>query len=128
MIVVRGTIFLLLLLSAGCVRPKASQWGEAVDPSQSRPLSRALHDYASSTQETVTLSGRITEVCRSSGCWFVLADSSNGHEVQLYVDLTHGATFTVSPEVLGRPAVVKGRIVGEKPDLKFHAVGLRILE
>lgn len=122
------TITVLPLIMAGCNRSRPAQWGEPADASNAVPLSRALQDYDSSNSQTVTISGRITEVCKASGCWFVLQDSSEGRDYQLYVDLTHGATFTVPPDVQGWLAVVKGRIVGQKPDLKFYAVGLSLIQ
>jgi hypothetical protein len=116
----------IVVLLGGCGRARPARWGESVDSPNVVPLSRALEDYDSLSQRDVTVSGRITDVCKSSGCWFVLQDFSKGHDYQLYVDLTHGATFTVPPDVQGRLVVVKGRIVGQKPDLKLYAVGLRI--
>ncbi len=123
-----GTILVLLLMVAGCGRTRPARWGEATDSPTVVPLSRALEDYDPSNQRDVTVSGRITDVCKSSGCWFVLQDFSKGRDYQLYVDLTHGATFTVPPDIQGRLAIVKGRIVGQKPDLKLYAVGLRVRE
>jgi len=114
----------LSLGTTGCGHSRLAQWGEPADESKAVPLSRALQNYDSADSQTVTVSGRITEVCKASGCWFVLQDSSEGRDRQIYVDLTHGATFTVPPDVQGRQAVVKGRMVGQKPDLKFYAVGL----
>ena len=118
---------LLLSLVAACTHSRSAQWGEPTDSSEAVPLASALQNYDVSGQQDVTISGRITEVCKSSGCWFVLQDSVGGRDYQLYVDLTHGATFTVPPDVQGGRAVVKGRIVGQKPDLKFYAVGLSVV-
>jgi len=116
--VVFALFTVLSLGMAGCGHPRSAQFGELADPSKAVPLARALQKYDSSNSQTVTVSGRITEVCKASGCWFVLQDSSKGRDYQIYVDLTHGATFTVPPDVQGRQAVVKGRITGREPDLK----------
>jgi hypothetical protein len=124
--VVFALFALLSLGMTGCGHSRRSQWGEPADASNAVPLSQALQKYDSLSSQTVTVSGRITEVCKAAGCWFVLQDSSSGHDDQIYVDLTHGATFTVPPDVQGKRAVVKGRIVGRKPDLKFYADGLVI--
>jgi hypothetical protein len=113
---------LCVLLLSGCGSGRPVRRGEAFDFSQALPLAQVMPTAAS--PQSVTVSGRIAEVCRSSGCWFVLQDSSGGKDFQIYVDLTHGADFTVSPDVIGRKAIVKGRIVGEKPDLRLYAVGL----
>jgi len=122
------TIVMLPLLTCGCRQSKPAQWGEITEASNAVPLSRALLNYDSSKEQTVTISGRITDVCKESGCWFVLQDTLEGRDYQLYVDLTHGASFTVPPDVQGRRALVKGRIVGQKPDVKFYPVGLRIAD
>jgi len=125
--VVFALFAVLSLGMAGCGHSRGAHWGELADQSKAVPLSRALQEYDSTKPQTITVSGRITEVCKVSGCWFVLQDSSHGRDRQIYVDLTHGATFTVPPDVQGRQAVVKGRIVGREPDLKFYADGLLIL-
>ena len=74
----------------------------------------------------MTVSGRIGEVCRSAGCWFVLRGSSSGSLSEVMVDLKPRATFTVPHDVQGREAVVRGHLVGQKPDLRFDAVGLLV--
>jgi hypothetical protein len=44
--------------------------------------------------------------------------------VEIFVDLKGGATFTVPTRIEGKSAILVGKLVGEKPDLAIHAVGL----
>ena len=74
----------------------------------------------------MTASGRIGEVCRSAGCWFVLQDAGESGSVEVLVDLKPRASFTVPRSVEGRPAVVRGTLVGVEPDLQLHAVGIAV--
>jgi len=69
----------------------------------------------------VIVRGTVGEVCRSSGCWFVLTQNDGGDLRELYVDLKSGAGFTVPPDISGRPAVVAGRLVGDWPDVHLAA-------
>jgi hypothetical protein len=96
-----------------------------VDASTAVPLAQLL-EGAEVDGSVVTASGRIGEVCRSSGCWFVLQDTGDEKNYEILVDLKPRASFTVPRTVEGRSAVVRGRLVGEKPDLRFHAVGLLV--
>ena len=54
----------------------------------------------------------------------MLQDVEEGKVYDLFTDLKGGATFTVPASIRGRSAIVRGKFVGEKPDLKFNAVGL----
>jgi hypothetical protein len=56
----------------------------------------------------------------------VLQDTGDEKNYEILVDLKPRASFTVPRTVEGRSAVVRGRLVGEKPDLRFHAVGLLV--
>jgi len=112
-----------IVSSGGCGPAPHRAWGETVDTNAAVPLSRVL------TEDTgdgamVTVSGRIGEVCRSAGCWFVLQDTADGKAHELLVDLKPAASFTVPADVSGSDAVVRGRLVGSAPDRALHAVGL----
>ena len=113
-------------VAIGCGGNEPRSWGEAVDPTKAVPLSEILSGDRVNTGETVTASGRIGEVCRATGCWFVLQDTGNGRLSEVLVDLKPRATFTVPQDVQGRKAVVRGYLVGQKPDLRFDAVGLLV--
>jgi len=111
-------------IAASCGTGEPRAWGEPVDPAAAVPLAQLLSGQHEEAEEIVTTSGRIGEVCRTAGCWFVLQDDSDGKLHELLIDLKPEATFTVTPDVQGAQAVVRGRLVGTKPDLKLHAVGL----
>jgi hypothetical protein len=113
-------------VAIGCGGNEPRSWGEAVDRAQAVPLSEILSGDRVDTGEAVTVSGRIGEVCRTTGCWFVLRDRSNGGLSEVMVDLKPRATFTVPQDVQGHKAVVRGHLVGQKPDLRFDAVGLLV--
>jgi hypothetical protein len=98
-----------------------------VNPADAVPLSELLSADVFDDAVVVTASGRIGEVCRAAGCWFVLQDTTDGKVHEVLIDLKPLATFTVPADVQGHEALVRGRFVGSKPDVKFHAVGLRLV-
>lgn len=112
--------------AAGCNRAEGRTWGEAVDPAEAVPLSELLSADVFDDALAVTAAGRIGEVCRAAGCWFVLQDTSGAKVHEILIDLKPLADFVVPADVQGYQALVRGRFVGSKPDLKFHAVGLRL--
>ncbi len=99
-------------------------YGESVDESAAIHLKDLLANVPASREETITVSGTIGTVCRTSGCWLTLRDLTGEEPVEIFVDLQPGATFTVPTRVEGKSAVLVGRLVGEEPDLAIHAVGL----
>ncbi len=113
-------------VAPGCSRAAGRAWGEAVNPADAVPLSERLSAGVFDDTAVVTVSGRISEVCRASGCWLVLRDMTDGKVYDILIDLKPLATFTVPADVQGHDAFVRGRFVGSKPDVKFHAVGLRL--
>jgi hypothetical protein len=113
-------------VAIGCGGDESRSWGEAVDPARAVPLSEILSGDRANTGEAVTVSGRIGEVCRTAGCWFVLRDTSEGGFSEILVDLKPRATFTLPQDVQGHEAVVRGYLVEQKPDLRFDAVGLLV--
>lgn len=108
-----------------CGGPERQEYGEAVDVARSLPLAQVLETRRSTDAGGSTVvTGRIGEVCSTSGCWFALRDVKDGKVYELLIDLKGSADFTVPQSIRGRTAVVRGTIVGEKPDLKLMAVGL----
>lgn len=79
---------------------------------------------AAGAEAPVVVTGRVREVCRTSGCWLVLEDSSDRRTEELFVDLLPEAGFTVSRSFIGRRVCVSGYLVGEKPELRLVALGL----
>ena len=113
-------------LAAGCGGRAPVRLGAPLDASTGVPLARLLAGDDARRAGAVVVSGRIGELCRSSGCWFVLEDVADGKAYNLLVDLKPAASFTVPPSVLGRLAVVSGRLVGQRPDLQLQATGLEL--
>jgi len=109
----------LLVFLAAC----GGALGDPVDVSQAIPLAEAL---ALPRPAEVTLRGEVQEVCRSSGCWFVLRETSGADFADLYVDLQPRASFRLDASAVGHTAVVSGTLVGEGPDSALHAAGLRL--
>ena len=122
----RPIALVLAALLAACSDPEPREYGEAVVVDAAVPLSRLLERKDVGPDETVTVSGRIGEVCTSAGCWFVLEEVSDGKVYDVMTDLTAAAGFTVPLDVRGREAVVTGRMVAREADLELQAVGLRV--
>ena len=109
----------LLVLLAAC----GAEMGEPVDVSHAMPVAEAL---TLPRPAEVTLRGEVQEVCRSSGCWFVLRERYGSDLVDLFVDLQPRAQFRVDPSYIGHTATVCGTLVGEGPDTVLQASGLRL--
>ena len=112
-----------LVLLAGCGPDDPLVLGQALDEASAIPLSRLLEGEAV-PGSSVVVQGRVGEVCRSSGCWFVLEEASEERAWQLMVDLKPAAEFTIPRSVIGRPVIVAGRLAGEASDLELHATGV----
>jgi hypothetical protein len=119
-------ILAALVGAPGCGDAEPRAWGAPVSPEAAVTLSALLDDAADPVAGPVTVSGRIGEVCRSSGCWFVLQELERGKLHEIVVDLKPAATFTVPASVQGRDVVVRGELVGTRPDLQLNAVGMRL--
>lgn len=115
----------LLLLAAACLGCKSeASFGVKVEAGSAVPLARLLSAAPPSAPGPVVVSGRISEVCRSAGCWFTLSDESGGRTYSILVDLKPRASFTVPAGVLGRRAVVSGRFARDGGDPRIDADGL----
>lgn len=129
-VVVARKLTLLALLAGLAQFPMAGcgggrlEFGEPVDETAARDVAEVLRDTQSVAGASVVVRGRISEVCASAGCWFVLQATESGKVYDLFVDLKGGADFTVPVSIRGRSAVVSGKLVGERPDLKLNARGL----
>jgi len=122
-------VALLLLLGASlqCGRYTHRSYGARVDTAMAVPLSELDLRTPVDPKAVLVVSGRVREVCRTSGCWLVLEDASGGKAAELFVDLLPNAGFTVDPSIIGRTAVVSGYLAGEGPDLRVNALGLELL-
>ena len=113
-----------LICFIGCSKAGPSQFGPPVDRSAAVRLSELLANKDVDPSKLQVVSGRVGNVCKSAGCWFVLQEVKNGKTYELYIELKAGATFTVPEEITGRPAVLSGYLVGKAPQRQLNAVGL----
>ena len=100
--------------------------GQRFDPNRAIGVAEALDQAYQPPHDDIVVRGRIGEVCRSAGCWFVLQDGSNAGVHEIFVDLKRQADFTVRPEVRGRTAIVVGRWNVDGTSAVIEAVGVRI--
>ena len=105
---------------------QAVEFGTPIDPAQAVALADALASYRNGGDGQVVIRGRVGEVCRSAGCWFVLQAIRNDELHEVFVDLKKRAEFTISADASGRTATVSGRLVGSGPDITLEADGLRL--
>lgn len=122
----RAAMTATLLLVGACHTDTRASFGEGVDPAAAVRLSQVLADESTDRSVETVVAGRVGEVCRSAGCWFVLLDGEGREGVEILVDLRPAASFTVPTGIQGREAIVRGRLVGERPDLQINAVGLLV--
>jgi hypothetical protein len=112
---------LLILLTAtlalaGCrpsespVRAAGDTYGEAVEAATALPIETVAAEASTYAGRTITVEGRVTEVCQKKGCWLAL--DAAGTPVRVMVARTDGGdyTFTVPTDVSGARAVVQGQL------------------
>lgn len=121
-----AVVVLLALASLGCAKPAPLAFGKSVDASAAVPVAELLSRQPPPGPGPVTVSGRISRVCRSTGCWFVLSGSAKGLTYELMVDLKARATFTVPPDIAGRSAVAAGVLARGDEGLRLDADGLAL--
>ena len=121
-----GSILVLTLAAAclGCKGEAPLAYGKSVEAGSAVPLAALLAGDPPPAPGPVVVSGRISQVCRSSGCWFTLVDETGGRQSSVLVDLSPRASFTVPASVVGRRAVVSGFLAGSGDDRRLNAEGL----
>lgn len=92
----------------GSERPVAELVAEA------RPLAELS---AADSGSQVVVSGTISQVCQTMGCWFYLAEG----ESLVYVDLEQGSRFTIPLDSGGRRAVVAATYKADGGDARLVA-------
>lgn len=102
------------------------KYGRPCDPASSVGLAEILTPHPQAPTDRLVIRGRVGEVCRSVGCWFVLQEIKEGRLYEVFVDLKKDGTFTVPADASGREAVVSGKLVGTPPDVTFEADGVRL--
>jgi hypothetical protein len=115
---------------SGSTPGHAATLGEAVPLERAQSLSELFAEHAArrgagdDVPPEVVVAGRVSEVCASSGCWFVLREVDAGRVHELFVDLSPRADFTASRELVGAHVVVSGVLVADGSNLSLHARGL----
>lgn len=115
-------VALLAGFASGC-SGRSEAYGEPVDETAPIPLTDLLADLPANRQASITVSGTIGTICRTSGCWLTLRDLTGEEPVEIFVDL-QGAAFTAPTGSERKNAILVGKLVGEEPDLVIHAVGI----
>ena len=98
--------------------------GRTVDPTEAIRLTDLLAEGGGLFKGRVVVRGRVGEVCRSAGCWFVLYETHGSALHELFVDLKKSGTITVQNDASGRTATVAGRLVNTGTNLVLEADGL----
>jgi len=119
-----GTLLAGSVLAAGCGRDGTIEFGGPVEAGAALTVAEVL-DPSHAEGEEVVVTGSISEVCRSAGCWFVVRQVAGGRNHEVLVDL-EARTWRVPRSVQGRTALVAGRLVGETPDRRLVATALEI--
>jgi hypothetical protein len=102
--------------------PTAAGWetfGEAFDLSGEAIAAKALlDDPASKVGQTLTVEGRVADVCQQAGCWMVVSDEA-GRSMRVRMK---GHAFAVAKDGTGATARVHGEIVAKavRPDEVAH--------
>ena len=116
---IRSTLLVLLaatLALAGCrpsdapTRTTGDTYGETVETATALPIETVAAEPDTYSGQTITVEGRITEVCQKKGCWLAL--DAAGTPVRVMVARTDAGdyTFTVPTDVSGSRAVVQGQM------------------
>lgn len=100
--------------------------GGPIDQTSAVGLADVLRSPEPITGERIVLRGRVGQVCRSVGCWFVLQEVTGDRLYEVLVDLKRDGTFTIPKDATGRTALVSGKLVGAGSDTKFEADGVRL--
>lgn len=122
----RTAAVVVLLASLGCAKPAPLAFGKAVDASAAVPVAKLLSGKTPPAPGPVTVSGRVSRVCRATGCWFVLSDTAEGRSYELMVDLKARAAFTVPPDIAGRRAFAAGVLARGDDGPRLDAEGLAL--
>lgn len=113
---ITALLFILLAVSA-C---SAEQYGAGADKALPAIKIRDVILDPAYNGKTVTIEGKISAQCRSSGCWFFLNDGSG----QILVDLSPKG-FTLPPR-MGKTARVTGTAIHEQGHFRIVALGVDV--
>jgi Domain of unknown function (DUF4920) len=97
--------------------PAAADWkhfGAPFTVATAVPAATVLADPAAHTGGTVRITGELTEVCQSMGCWAVVRDDA-GRSVCVTMK---GHSFGIDKDTAGRDCDVEGSLVKKAVDPK----------
>ncbi len=111
--------------ACGGERPARLALGAPVPEDEAVSLAELLEGALPLGDEReVVVSGRVSAVCGSSGCWLVLREVDGDDVHELFVDLSRQADFVASRDLTGDDVLIAGTLVEEGPNLSLHARGL----
>jgi len=100
-------LFLTLIIFTSCNEFSKNSgnkiYGEKFDTTKAVPVADMLQKMNGATRMDFTIKGKVTDVCKSEGCWVNL-DEGNGKK--LYVDTKE--KFYLPQDVVGKEIVVNG--------------------
>lgn len=100
-----------LVFAEPTTQPAYKDYGEPMKLAESDTIevTTLLKDPAAYDQKTVRVSGKVTDVCKASGCW--IAMKPDGAPVRLLIQFTCGKDEgkRIMPlDVVGKTAIVEG--------------------
>ncbi len=114
----RAGLLFLLAVMIGCqseapedaASPSLLEFGTPVRTAEAVPAPAVAAEAASYTNRTVTVEGRITEVCHQKGCWWTL--DTGDRPIRVHVARTEGGdyAFTIPKDLSGAHATVTGTL------------------
>jgi hypothetical protein len=105
------TLLLILLPQAHSAEPRA--FGAPMPAGDARSIAAIVSADALPSEAPQKVTGRITEVCQSEGCWLVLEDEGHAARVMM-----HDHAFTVPKDIAGTTATVFGSVSVKQLDEK----------
>ena len=112
-----GSLFLL----AACKQaPSTGNFGEAIDESGAVPVAEMVAKMEGEEEIMGKISGTVSEVCKSEGCWYTL-ELPDGEEVFVK---TKDHAFSLPKDCAGKTAIAEGRMywkVTSVEELQHHA-------
>ncbi|MBX7206267.1 MAG: DUF4920 domain-containing protein [Bacteroidia bacterium] len=101
----------VLLFSCGKEAKMESdgKYGENFNADSALSVGEAIKAMSSVNEMPVVIKGKVTEVCKSEGCWLML--KNEGGE-DLYIDIAE-KKFHLTPDIEGKTVAVKGVLTKE---------------
>ena len=90
-----------------------ASYGDAFEATDIVAARQLLDDPEAYDGKTVTVEGRVADVCQKAGCWMVIADGADHMRVRM-----KDHDFSVAKDGTGSTARVHGQVVSRKLDPK----------